>query len=102
MSPTISGEKERLAETWGGNSWQWSRERIGTVHTVQGRETEAVILVLGAPAVSQAGARNWAGGRPNLLNVAVTRAKEGLYVVGNRGLWRKAGVFQALDERLPT
>lgn len=94
-------EKERLAETWGGNSWQWSRERIGTVHTVQGREAEAVILVLGAPAATQAGARNWAGARPNLLNVAVTRAKESLYVVGNRGLWRKAGVFQALDERLP-
>lgn len=95
-------EKERLAEVWGGNSWQWSRERIGTVHTVQGREAEAVIIVLGAPAATQVGARNWAGGRPNLLNVAVTRAKEGLYVVGNRDLWRKAGVFQTLDERLPT
>ncbi|WP_019644164.1 DEAD/DEAH box helicase [Novispirillum itersonii] len=94
-------EREKIAENWGGNSWQWARERIGTVHTVQGREAEAVILVLGAPAATQAGARTWAGERPNLLNVAVTRAKECLYVVGNRELWRKAGVFQALDERLP-
>jgi len=43
------------------------------VHTVQGREAEAVIFVLGAPASAQTGARGWAGGRPNLLNVAVTR-----------------------------
>jgi hypothetical protein len=49
----------------------------------------------------QAGARNWAGGRPNLLNVAVTRAKEALYVVGNRQLWRRAGLFRELDARLP-
>ncbi|HLO76379.1 MAG TPA: DEAD/DEAH box helicase [Magnetospirillum sp.] len=94
-------QKHRVAESWGGNSWEWTRERIGTVHTVQGREAEAVILVLGAPSPAQAGARGWAGGRPNLLNVAVTRAKEGLYVIGNRDLWRKAGVFQKLDERLP-
>ena len=61
-----------------------------------------MILVLGAPATAQAGARNWAGGRPNLLNVAVTLAKEAPYVVGNRGPWRKAGVVQTLDERLRT
>lgn len=60
---------------------------------MQGREADAVILVLGVPATHQAGARNWAGGRPNILNVAVTRAKEALYVVGNRSLWNKAGVF---------
>lgn len=91
-----------LAETWGGNSREWSRERIGTVHTVQGREAEAVVLVLGAGAPNQSGARNWAGARPNLLNVAVTRAKECLYVIGNRELWRTAKVFQALHERMPT
>lgn len=81
--------------------WRWANERIGTVHTVQGREAEAVILVLGAPHPTQTGARGWAGGRPNLLNVAVTRAKEVIYVVGNRKLWREAGLFRELDERLP-
>ena len=80
----------------------WVYERIGTVHTVQGREAEAVIFVLGAPLDLQAGARNWAGGRPNLLNVAVTRAKEALYVVGNRDLWQHAGTFGALAHSLPT
>ena len=84
-----------------GDDWRWTNERIGTVHTVQGREAEAVIFVLGAPIPAQAGARGWAGGTPNLLNVAVTRAKEVIYVVGNRSLWREAGLFNELSERLP-
>lgn len=83
------------------DEWRWIDERVGTVHTAQGREAEAVILVLGAPHLGQTGARNWAGGRPNLLNVAVTRAKEVVYVVGNRQLWREAGLFRELDRRLP-
>lgn len=83
------------------DDWRWANERIGTLHTVQGREAEAVILVLGAPHPAQTGARGWAGGRPNLLNVAVTRAKEVIYVVGNRQLWREAGLFRELDRRLP-
>src|SRR5215213_332727 len=86
---------------WIDDDWRWINERVGTVHTAQGREAEAVIIVLGAPNPSQTGARNWAGGRPNILNVAVTRAKEVVYVVGNRKLWREAGVFAELDRQLP-
>jgi hypothetical protein len=89
-----------LLSKWTDDVWSWSSERIGTVHTVQGREAEAVIFVLGAPAPNQTGARGWAGRRPNLLNVAVTRAKERLYVIGNRSLWREAGYFGELDARL--
>jgi hypothetical protein len=81
--------------------WQWLQERVGTIHTVQGREAEAVIFVLGAPREDQRGARTWAGRQANLLNVAVTRAKEQLYVVGNRTLWCEAGFFSSLHERLP-
>jgi AAA domain-containing protein len=92
-------ESEVLSE-WTADARSWVSERIGTVHTVQGREAEAVIFVLGAPAYHQTGARGWAGGKPNLLNVAVTRAKERLYVVGNRVLWREAGLFRELDARL--
>lgn len=79
---------------------RWVFERVGTIHTVQGREAEAVIFVLGAPNPDQHGARTWAGREPNLLNVAVTRAKEALYVVGNRELWRTAGVFADLDREI--
>ena len=42
----------------------------------------------------------WAGEAPNILNVAVTRARLRLYVVGNRELWRGTGFFRELDRRL--
>lgn len=91
-----------LLDDWvEGDSRQWTYERVGTVHTVQGREAEAVIMVLGAPAPGQTGARNWAGWPPNLLNVAVTRAKEVVYIIGNRGLWQQAGCFAQLDMIVP-
>ncbi len=85
---------------WVDDVARWPYDRIGTVHTVQGREAEAVIFLLGAPMPQQKGARNWAGARPNILNVAVSRAQEALYVVGNRALWGQAGVFSELDRML--
>jgi len=90
-----------VLDGWVKDPRGWIRERVGTVHTVQGREAEAVFFVLGAPTPLQSGARGWAGGRPNLLNVAVTRAREALYVVGNRQLWKEAGLFRELDARMP-
>ena len=79
----------------------WAYERIGTVHTFQGREAEAVIFLLGAPNENQNGARGWASYPPNIVNVAVTRAKRRLYVVGNRQLWQGHGAFKTLSARLP-
>jgi hypothetical protein len=71
----------------------WIEKRVGTVHTFQGKEAEAVVLMLGAGRGAKAGSRVWAGETPNLLNVAATRAKRVLYVVGNRAEWQGAGVF---------
>lgn len=76
----------------------WASDRVGTIHTVQGREAEAVILVLGAPKPSQNGARAWAAGTPNILNVAVSRAKQNLYVVGSWGAWSGVGHARRLAE----
>ncbi|HVU54564.1 MAG TPA: ATP-binding protein [Puia sp.] len=90
-----------ILQGWVDEPYKWPYERVGTVHTVQGREAEAVIFVLGAPLPQQAGARRWAGGSPNLPNVAVTRAKEVLYVIGNRQLWQEAGHFGDMSNRLP-
>lgn len=79
---------------------EWIEHRVGTVHTFQGKEAEAVILMLGAGRGAKPGSRSWAGATPNLLNVAATRAKRVLYVVGNRTEWQSAGVFAAAAEML--
>lgn len=57
---------------------------IGTVHTFQGKEAKVVIVVMGG---QTEGARNWVVQKPNLLNVAITRAKKQFYFVGNFSLW---------------
>jgi superfamily I DNA and/or RNA helicase len=40
-------------------------------------------------------------GQPNLLNVAVTRAKRHLYVIGNRGTWGNEPYFSVMNARVP-
>ncbi|MBZ9791732.1 ATP-binding protein [Rhizobium sp. 3T7] len=63
---------------------EWIDHSIGTVHSFQGREAETVLLVLGAKRVDSI---EWALSQPNIMNVAVTRARRRLYVVGNRANW---------------
>lgn len=58
---------------------------IGTVHTFQGKEALEVIFVLGCD--------ERAGGavqfvNPNIVNVAASRAKQRLYVVGDYRVWQ--------------
>ncbi|MBC9719421.1 ATP-binding domain-containing protein [Streptomyces sp. TRM66268-LWL] len=78
-------------------------DNIGTVHTMQGKEADVVILVLGTHPQRGANARAWAGESPNLLNVAVSRAKRRLFVIGNHENWRREPHFDLLAEpgRLP-
>ena len=72
---------------------------VGTVHTMQGKEADLVILVLGG-APGRPSARKWAAERPNLLNVAVSRARRRLYVIGNRRLWGREHYSRILVDRL--
>ncbi|MEV6953039.1 DEAD/DEAH box helicase [Streptomyces sp. NPDC051183] len=76
-------------------------ERVGTVHTTQGKEADVVVLVLGTDP-RRAGARTWAASRPNLLNVAVSRAKRRLFVIGNLAAWRDQRHFTTLADSLPS
>ncbi|MBU5300475.1 ATP-binding protein [Clostridium sporogenes] len=77
---------------------EWIKDSIGTVHTFQGKETPTVIICLGVDEDHE-GAANWASSSPNILNVAVTRAKTKVIIVGNKKLWGSKDYFkEALEE----
>lgn len=90
-----------MFRAFGAGAEEWGRDRVGTIHTFQGREAETVIMLLGAPNARQGGARAWAGREPNILNVAVSRAKQNFYVVGSFGAWAGVGHFGELARSLP-
>ncbi|TSK09157.1 MAG: hypothetical protein FPO08_07645 [Geobacter sp.] len=75
-----------------------NEKHVGTIHTTQGKEADVVILVLGG---SNAGVRDWAASKPNLLNVAVSRAKVRFYVIGERNDWQNRPFFDVLSKFLP-
>ena len=69
---------------------------IGTVHTFQGKEAPIVFMVLGADKQSS-GAARWAMVEPNMMNVAVTRAKKEFYIIGDRELYLGIGCDVATE-----
>jgi hypothetical protein len=73
------------------------KAQSGTVHKAQGKEAHIVILVLGG---QTSGARGWAVDTPNLFNVAVSRAKHRIYIIGNSTHWSQLPHFSALAPRL--
>ncbi len=72
---------------------QWLKRSVGTVHTFQGREQKTVFMVLGTDPNNLGGAQ-WAASRPNLLNVAVTRAQHKVFLVGDAALWGALPYFK--------
>lgn len=73
--------------------------KCGTIHTFQGKESDIVFLVLGSDP-AQPGARTWASKKPNMLNVAMTRAKKRIYVIGNFAVWKGCNHFSVLAKEL--
>ncbi len=78
----------------------WRGKNVGTVHTFQGKENDIVILVLGCDIAHQGGAE-WAASKPNLLNVALTRAKNNIFVIGDRNVWADKTGFDVVAQTLP-
>lgn len=71
---------------------KWLHANVGTVHTFQGKENKRVIFVLGADK-TQKGAINWVSSKPNLLNVALTRATDKIYIIGEWAIWAQRKHF---------
>jgi hypothetical protein len=67
------------------------RVRVGTVHTFQGGERDVMVLSLVAGANVPPRCFDWIDQQPQLWNVAITRARSNLIVVGDRELWRRRG-----------
>jgi hypothetical protein len=75
-------------------------DHIGTVHTMQGKEADVVVLVLGTDPNPAKKARDWAASPVNLLNVAVSRARCRLFVIGSYDEWSGAPNFSVLAATL--
>ncbi|UII32159.1 AAA domain-containing protein [Fulvivirga ulvae] len=77
--------------------WEWLNKSIGTVHTFQGKQAAGVILCLGLDDRTK-GAALWASQKPNLLNVALTRAKHRFAAVGDQNIWLNKPYFRELKK----
>lgn len=78
---------------------EFAKENIGTIHTFQGKEASVVILCLAASEVrKKMGGVKWVNSKPNLLNVAVTRSKHHLFVIGNARDWQDGNLSGELQD----
>ncbi|WP_046174954.1 DEAD/DEAH box helicase [Domibacillus indicus] len=79
----------------------WLKKSVGTVHTFQGKEADIVYFVTGTDENSD-GAANWSCSKPNLINVAVTRAKKEFYIIGDYRRFSSkpyySSIIEAVDE----
>lgn len=78
---------------------KWCEGNIGTVHTFQGKENSIVWMVLGGDA-NTPGAVSWAASKPNILNVALTRAQHRFFMIGDANIWGDMNYFREARESL--
>ncbi|CAL2105534.1 ATP-binding protein [Tenacibaculum sp. 190524A02b] len=76
---------------------RWIDKRVGTIHTFQGKQADGVFLCLGLDERTQ-GAAKWASFKPNILNVALTRAKYKFVAVGDKNIWLNQPYFKLLSK----
>lgn len=88
-----------VADKCGGVLNDFENVQCGTIHTFQGKEADVVFLVLGSHP-GKVGSRQWASTKPNMLNVALTRAKKRCYVIGNKELWGQQPYFDVMAETM--
>lgn len=66
---------------------------IGTVHSFQGQEKEIIILSTAIDDTQKNNGVSFVGRKPNFLNVAFTRAKKQLIVVGNYEAYKNSNNY---------
>lgn len=80
---------------------EFIKENIGTVHKFQGKEADEVVFLLGCDASSScSGAVKWVSA--NIVNVAASRAKYRLYVIGDEEAWRENEFVSEMREKIIT
>jgi hypothetical protein len=72
------------------------RVRVGTVHVFQGGECDIMLFSLVATHTMSIHSINWIDQQLNLWNVAITRAKSHLMVIGDPGVWQQRRITRAL------
>lgn len=77
----------------------WCSSSIGTVHTFQGKEADSVYFICGTDETTDAAA-DWSCQAPNLLNVAVTRAKKEFFIIGDRDRFKEKNYYKTFVEFL--
>ena len=93
MHPQTKIKKEYMLD--------YEKKKIGTVHTFQGKEADEVIFLLGCDDSAEAGgAVKWVN--RNIVNVAATRAKFRLYVIGDEETWQASQCVSMAKEILDT
>ena len=95
---SISDDIVNWTDTDKDNKSSWLKDNIGTVHTFQGKEAKVVIYMLGCQSDGSAnGAIKWVNA--NNINVAFTRAKEYVYVIGDATKWADLNKNLAFAQR---
>ena len=73
------------------------KNNIGTVHTFQGKEADEVIFVLGCDKRASNAVRFV---NANIVNVAASRAKYRLYIIGDYNVWKGNDYIKAAKREL--
>ena len=95
----VKNIKQSLRKVFTNVDPKWFNTNIGTVHTFQGKEANVAYFVVGTDKNSD-GAANWSCAQPNLINVAVTRAKKEFYVIGDLQRLSKKPNYSVVSQEL--
>ena len=79
---------------------RFDRNSVGTVHTFQGAEKKIIIFSPRVSRLQDNSKLGWINKRPNLLNVAVSRAQELFILVGNLDRLEKGKLTRQLVEHI--